>query len=110
MMFAAEGDGGENIFFIARNDDADRHLAVIGAVGRVESAAAGVEADFSAQMAEERGLEGARVKMGWWSCGFRHRSTEHYSRWRGLVQGQCEVRERQKLNGDLRAMLDAMAR
>ena len=103
MMLTAEGNGGEDVFFVARNNDSDRDLAVVGAIGRVESAAAGVEADLSAKMAEERGLEGARVEMSWGSGGFRHRSTKHYSRCRGLAQGQCEVRERQKLNGHLQA-------
>jgi len=39
-MFAAKSDGGENIFFVTRNHDADRHLAIVGPVGRVEGAAA----------------------------------------------------------------------
>ena len=55
-MVAAEGNRGENVFLIARNDDADRNLAVIGAVGCVESAAARVEADLSAKVAAESGL------------------------------------------------------
>src|SRR3984885_3336999 len=55
VMVAAEGDGGEHVFFVARNDYADRDLAIVGAVGRVERASAGVEADLSAEMAVEGG-------------------------------------------------------
>ena len=53
-VFAANGDGREHVFFVARNDHSDWHLAVVGAVGRVESAAAGVEADLSAKMTAQR--------------------------------------------------------
>src|SRR5215471_19373985 len=60
-MFAADGDGGEDVFFVARKDDADGDLAVVGAVGGVESAAAGVEADVAAEMAAESGFEGGDV-------------------------------------------------
>ncbi|MGB6386747.1 MAG: hypothetical protein WBD25_09615 [Terriglobales bacterium] len=59
-MVAAEGNGGEHIFSIARNYDADWDLAIIGAVGSVESAATGVEADLSSKMAAESGF-----KRGW---------------------------------------------
>ncbi len=57
VVFAAERDGGEHIFFIAREDDADRDLAVVGAVRRIEGAAAGVETDVSTKMAAEGGFE-----------------------------------------------------
>jgi hypothetical protein len=39
-MVAAEGDGGENVFCVAGNYDADRDLAVIGSVSGVNGAAA----------------------------------------------------------------------
>ena len=76
-MIAAEGNGGENVFFIARNDDADRYLAVIGAVGCIESAAARVEAYFSAKVAAESGFERGSVELremgrGWGDV-LRHR-------------------------------------
>jgi hypothetical protein len=76
-MVAAESNGGENVFFIARNYDADRNLTVIGAVGCVESAAARVEADFSAKVAAERGLESRNVELRGldrsWGDILRHR-------------------------------------
>ena len=80
-MVAAEGNGGEDIFFVARNDDADWDLAVIGAVGSVESAATGVEADFSAEMAAESGFKRGGVELrgmrrgGAMSCGIRYRTS-----------------------------------
>ncbi len=40
VVVAAQGNGGENVFFIAGNYDADRHLAIIGAVGCIEGATA----------------------------------------------------------------------
>ena len=64
VMVAAEGDGGEHVFFVARNDYADRDLAIVGAVGRVERASAGVEADLSSEMAVEGGFEGRGVDVG----------------------------------------------
>ena len=76
-MVAAEGNGGKNVFFIARNYDSDRNLTVIGAVGCVESAAARVETDLSAKVAAERGLKRGGVElrgMGWgWGDILRHR-------------------------------------
>ena len=72
-MIAAEGDGSEHVFFVARDDYADWDLAVIGAVGRVERAGAGVEADFSAEMAVEGGFECEGIDVGGRSGGFGHR-------------------------------------
>jgi hypothetical protein len=48
-----EGDGGDYIFVIARENYADGDLAVIRTVGRVESASAVVEADFAADFGAE---------------------------------------------------------
>src|SRR5712671_4568741 len=42
--FATERDDGQNIVHVARKHDANWHLAIIRAVGRVECAAAVVEA------------------------------------------------------------------
>jgi hypothetical protein len=39
-VVAAEGNGGEDVFFVARNYDAYRDLAVIGTIGGIEGAAA----------------------------------------------------------------------
>src|SRR5579863_6274148 len=44
---AARGDRHENVVGIAREDDSDGYLAVVRSVGRIESAAAVVEADIS---------------------------------------------------------------
>ena len=62
-MFAAKGDGSDDVFFVARDDDADRNLAIVRAIGGVESAAAGVEADFSAKMAAEGGFEDSGIEL-----------------------------------------------
>jgi hypothetical protein len=47
---AAECDRGLNIVRIARQHYSDRNLAVVGAVGGVESAGAAIEADFTANL------------------------------------------------------------
>ena len=62
-MVSAEGNCGENVFFIARNYDADWNLPVIGAVGCIKSAAARVEADFSAKVTAERGFKSRGVEL-----------------------------------------------
>jgi hypothetical protein len=76
-VVAAEGNRGENVFFIARNDDADRNLAVIGAVGCVEGPAARVEADLSAKVAAESGFKRGGVELRGmgrrWGDILRHR-------------------------------------
>ena len=76
-MVAAEGNGGENVFFIAGDYDSDRNLAVIGAVGCVEGAAARVEADLSTKVAAERGLQSRSVELRGlgrrWGDVLRHR-------------------------------------
>ena len=61
-MRAAGGDGRDDVVQVARDDDADRHLPVIRAVGRVERAAAGVEADFALHGGAEGALEGGGVE------------------------------------------------
>jgi hypothetical protein len=61
-MFAAQSNRGQHVFFVARNYDTNRDLPVIGAVGSVESTATGVETDFSAEVAAERGLERTGVE------------------------------------------------
>jgi hypothetical protein len=43
------GDGGDDVGFVARDDEADGDVAVVGGVGGVEGARAGVEADFAAE-------------------------------------------------------------
>jgi hypothetical protein len=56
---AARGDRRDDVLDRARHDDADRHLAVERAVGRVERAAAAVEAHFRRGVATQ--LRGERV-------------------------------------------------
>ena len=88
LMFAAKSDGGENIFFVSRNDDADGNLAIIRAIGCIECAAAGVEADFTAKMPAESGFELRRIEVGGTRRGrgyiLRHRTTifEDRGAWR----------------------------
>jgi hypothetical protein len=76
-VVAAEGNGGENVFFIAGDYDSDRNLAVIGAVSCIESAAARVEADLSTKVAAERGLQSRSVELRGlgrrWGDVLRHR-------------------------------------
>jgi hypothetical protein len=76
-MVSAEGNRGENVFFVARNHDSDRNLAVIRAIGCIESAAARVEADFSAKVTAERGFKSRGVELRGmdrgWSDVLRHR-------------------------------------
>jgi hypothetical protein len=76
-VVAAKTHSGEHVFFVPRNYDANGNLAVIGAVGCVESATACVEANFSAKMAAKSGFERGGVElrgMGWgWGDGLWHR-------------------------------------
>jgi hypothetical protein len=62
-MIAADGYGGAHVFFVAGDYYSDGNLAVVGAVGGVESAGAFVEADFSAKVAAEGGLKGGGVEL-----------------------------------------------
>ena len=77
LVVAAEGHGGENVFFVARDDDADGDLAVVRAVGRVEGAATRVKAHFSAKMAPKSGFERGGIEVrglgGGWGNVLRHR-------------------------------------
>jgi len=50
IEFSAEGERGEDVVGVVRENNADGHLAVIRTVGRVEGAAAVVEANVSTQM------------------------------------------------------------
>ena len=62
-MVAAEGNGSKNVLFVARHDDANRDLAIIGAVGGIESAAARVEANLAAKVAAESGFKRGGVEL-----------------------------------------------
>jgi hypothetical protein len=60
-MFATEGNRCENVFGISWDDHSDRNLAVVRAIGRIESAGACIETNVSAQMAPESGFKGGGV-------------------------------------------------
>ncbi len=62
VEFAAEGEGGDDVVFVAGDDDADGDVAVVGGVGGVEGAGGGVEADFAADFGAE--LRGELVGVG----------------------------------------------
>ena len=62
-MLSADLHGRHHIIDVARNDDADRHLPVVGSVGRVECPAATVEAHFATNYPAE--IAG---KIRWRSC------------------------------------------
>jgi hypothetical protein len=62
-MVATKCDRRADIFLIARNYNANGDLTIIRAVGGVESPASGVKADFSAEMAAERGFKGGGVEL-----------------------------------------------
>ena len=55
---AAERERLQNILFVARDDDAKRHLAIIRAIGGVESAVPVVEAHLAFDFAVEAVAEG----------------------------------------------------
>ncbi len=65
----------DDIVFVAGNDDADGHLAVVGAVGRVERAAAAVEADLAAHDAAKIG-----GKIGHGHVGMTHVTSQRGGR------------------------------
>ena len=50
---AADGDGGDDVGFIERNDDADGDVAVVGGIGGVEGLGGRIEADFAADLCAE---------------------------------------------------------
>ncbi len=52
-MFTAQRNCGNDVFHIARDDYANGDLAVVRGVHGVECAAAGVETDFSAEVAAQ---------------------------------------------------------
>jgi hypothetical protein len=76
-VLATEGNGREHVFFVAGNYDADRDLAIVGAVGGVERSAAGVEANLSAKVAAESGFKRGGIELRGmgrgWSDVWRHR-------------------------------------
>ena len=57
LVRAADRDRALDVLAVARDHDADRRLAIVRSVGRIQRAAARVEADFAANRAPERGGE-----------------------------------------------------
>jgi hypothetical protein len=76
-VIAANSNGSENVFFVAWNDDTDRNLAVIGAVGCVQGAAARIEANLSAKVAAQASLKRRGIELRGmsrrWGDVLRHR-------------------------------------
>lgn len=54
---SAEGDGGDDVGFVEREDYADGDVAVVGGVGGVEGFGGGVEADLAADGGAEALLQ-----------------------------------------------------
>ena len=63
-VFSAQGDGGDDVCFVAGDDQADGDLAVVRRVGGVHGAASAVEADFAAHLLLEFALELRRLEEG----------------------------------------------
>ncbi len=57
VEIAANGDGGDDVVFVAGNDDADGDVTVVGAIGGVKSFGGGVEAYFATDFGAELLLE-----------------------------------------------------
>jgi hypothetical protein len=55
--FTRQRNCGDDIIYVAWEDNTDRDLAIVGTVGGVQSAAAGIEADFTAKVAAQSGFE-----------------------------------------------------
>jgi hypothetical protein len=62
-MFATEGYCGQNIVYVLRENYADGNLAVVGAVGGVESTGAIVEADFAGDFSAEGCGQGGSIEL-----------------------------------------------
>jgi hypothetical protein len=60
---AAEANRGENIVGIAGKHNANRNLAIVGAVGGVESASAAIEPDFTANSLTQRFRQARSVDL-----------------------------------------------
>jgi hypothetical protein len=63
-MLAAERHGGEDIPDAARDDDTDRHLSVVRAVGRIERSVAPAEPHFAGDATLQRSGERRRLRLG----------------------------------------------
>ena len=88
-VFAAGGERRDDIVVAARDDDTDGDLAIAGAVGGVEGAAAGVEADFAGDARTQIGFERALIHLS------RLRRPGTLSERVGLFRGK----DRQRIGG-----------
>jgi hypothetical protein len=95
-VIAADADRSENIFFVTRNYDSDGNLAIVRSVGGVDSAAALIEANFSAKVAAERGFKRGVVELHVvserWGSGFRHNAQNIFEDAGARRKGIAEVR------------------
>ena len=62
-VFARQSDGGDDVVGVARNHDADRHLAIVRGVGRVQRARAVVETNLAADFATKLGGEDGGIDV-----------------------------------------------
>ena len=63
-VFARQRDCGDDVIGVARKNHADRDLAIVGAVGGIEGAAAGIETDVAADMAAQGLFQRGRIHQG----------------------------------------------
>ena len=76
---AAGCDGGDDVGFVARDDDADGNVAVVGGVGGVEGFGGGVEADLAADAGAELLLEGVGLGEGVVGASVRARQKDEWA-------------------------------
>ena len=59
-VLARQSDRRNDVIDVTRKNYSDGNLAIIGAVSGVEGAAAGIEADFAAELGSQSALQGSR--------------------------------------------------
>ena len=76
----ADGNRRDHIVRIPRDDEPDGNLTVIGAVGRVECAAAAIEADLASNLALQRVFEfgGLRERVDRFGVRTEGKGNDHY--------------------------------
>src|SRR5439155_24979833 len=97
-------DGGDDVGLVARDDDADGDVAVVGAVGGVEGFGGGVEAYFASDLRAELLLEGVGLGEGVVCASMGARQKDelrggHSAHYTAGARGSRRGRER--LNTDL---------
>ena len=63
-ILARQRDRGDNVIGVAGKNHTDRYLAIVGAVGGIEGAAAGIETDVAANVAAQGLVQRGRVHLG----------------------------------------------